>query len=159
MKRPRNQEILRQPEQPPSEQEPQELDQGRSSFSIAQAHYSGPIPPPSMMAQYNEVIPNGADRIRAMAEEQQNHRHSLEKTVIESDAAQSKRGTQTGGLCLVVAYLTSGFLGYTGHDGAAIAIAGTVSVVFGGAYAAGLWSRRTQLQKKENTRQSLRDKK
>jgi uncharacterized membrane protein len=30
--------------------------------------YSGPIPPPPQLAAFNEIIPNGADRIMTMAE-------------------------------------------------------------------------------------------
>lgn len=33
--------------------------------------FSGPLPPPAMLAQYNDVVPNGAERIMAMAERQQ----------------------------------------------------------------------------------------
>ena len=30
--------------------------------------FMGPVPPPSMMEDYNEIVPNGAERIMAMAE-------------------------------------------------------------------------------------------
>ena len=33
-------------------------------------HYSGPLPPPQMLEQYNRAVPNGAERIMAMAEKQ-----------------------------------------------------------------------------------------
>lgn len=35
---------------------------------IARCFHSGPLPPPSDLAQYNDIISNGADRIMAMAE-------------------------------------------------------------------------------------------
>ena len=142
---------------PPTPQDQELVPAAQTQFRIAHAQYSGPIPPPAMLAQYNEIIPNGADRILTMAENQQAHRHALEKSVVDSDIAQSKRGTNTGAFCLVVAYVTSGIIAYTGHDGVAIAISGTVSVVFGGAYAAGLWFRRDSRETKEKTRRELRD--
>ena len=33
--------------------------------------FSGPLPPPSMLAEYNNVVQNGAERIMVMAEKQQ----------------------------------------------------------------------------------------
>lgn len=38
--------------------------------------HAGPLPPPEDMAEYNHVIPNGADRIMAMAEKEQDGRLS-----------------------------------------------------------------------------------
>jgi uncharacterized membrane protein len=40
--------------------------------------FSGPLPPPEILAKYNEVAPNGADRILSMAEGQSAHRQRLE---------------------------------------------------------------------------------
>ncbi len=61
----------------------------------AKESFSGPIPHPEILAKYAEIIPNGADRILRMAEQQQTHRQHLEKVVVESD---SKRANL--GLCL-----------------------------------------------------------
>ncbi|HQH25465.1 MAG TPA: DUF2335 domain-containing protein [Bacteroidales bacterium] len=36
--------------------------------------YSGPVPAPEALEKYNQVIPDGADRIMKMAENQSNHR-------------------------------------------------------------------------------------
>ncbi len=37
--------------------------------------FSGPLPHPQILAQYNQAVPNAADRIIKMAESQSNHRH------------------------------------------------------------------------------------
>lgn len=42
---------------------------------IARRFHSGSLPPPSDLAQYNDIISNGADRIMAMAEKEQAVRH------------------------------------------------------------------------------------
>lgn len=39
-----------------------------------QISFSGPIPHPDLLAQYDQIIPNGADRILLMAEAQSRHR-------------------------------------------------------------------------------------
>lgn len=39
-----------------------------------ETHYEGPIPSPPTLAAFNEIIPNGADRIMRMAENDQAHK-------------------------------------------------------------------------------------
>lgn len=43
-----------------------------------QRGFSGPLPPPEMLAQYEAVLSGGADRIVKMAEDQSSHRRRLE---------------------------------------------------------------------------------
>jgi uncharacterized membrane protein len=67
--------------------------------------FSGPLPPPAVLAQYNEVVPSAAERIIAMAENQARHRQELEKRIIESDTKNSRLGLHYGliiGLAAVV---------------------------------------------------------
>ena len=52
-----------------------------SSYLVAQAAFSGPLPPPSMLAEYDKIVPGGAGRLVTMAETQMAHRHRLEKEV------------------------------------------------------------------------------
>lgn len=40
--------------------------------------FSGPLPPPEVLARYNEALPGGAERIVALAEEQAGHRRRME---------------------------------------------------------------------------------
>lgn len=40
-------------------------------------HHSGPLPPPEILRQYDEIVPDGAERIMAMAEKEQAHRHHI----------------------------------------------------------------------------------
>lgn len=43
-----------------------------------EAGFTGPLPPPEMLAQYDAVISGGADRIVSMAEDQSSHRRRME---------------------------------------------------------------------------------
>jgi uncharacterized membrane protein len=45
---------------------------------LARSVFSGPLPPPEMLARYNEALPDGADRIVKMAEDQSSHRRMME---------------------------------------------------------------------------------
>jgi len=57
----------------------------RRLLEVRGQHFSGPLPHPDILARYNEVVPNGADRIMGMAERQAEHRQFLEKTNVVSE--------------------------------------------------------------------------
>lgn len=64
--------------------------------------FSGPLPPPGLLAQYNDVIPNGAERLMVMAEKQSAHRESLEAKVVAGNVASQARGSHYAFIiCLV----------------------------------------------------------
>lgn len=46
--------------------------------SIEEEAFSGPLPPPRILAEYDTISPGFADRILGMAEQEQNHRHTME---------------------------------------------------------------------------------
>ncbi|MEK7150143.1 MAG: DUF2335 domain-containing protein [Patescibacteria group bacterium] len=58
--------------------------------------FSGPLPHPDILRQFNEIVPGAAERIIKMAEEQSAHRKELEKKVINSDITRSKWGQILG---------------------------------------------------------------
>lgn len=50
---------------------------------VAVTHeWSGPLPAPSMLAEYNAVLPDGAERIVRQWEGETTHRHALEDAEI-----------------------------------------------------------------------------
>jgi len=82
-------------------------------FSFMMQSHSGPIPDPETLARYNQIIPNGADRIMKMAEDQSQHRISLEAQVIPAQLKQSGRGQIFAlviGLASLVALVICAFL-------------------------------------------------
>ena len=58
--------------------------------------WSGPLPAPADLQQYEVLIPGGAERILIMAESEQRHRHGLEDTVILSDTRRATFGLFLG---------------------------------------------------------------
>jgi len=71
--------------------------------------FSGPLPPPGLLAKYNEVIPDGAERIMAMAERQSAHREALEAKVIAGNIDSQARGSHYAFIiCLVT--IVGGFV-------------------------------------------------
>jgi uncharacterized membrane protein len=75
----------------------------RLSVSASFSAYQGLLPPPEMLAQFNQVIPNGADRIVSMAESQQQHRQALESAVVNGNVIAQRRGQLFGFLLGLVA--------------------------------------------------------
>lgn len=87
---------------------------GPQSASIEQTRlqaefFSGPLPPPSLLAKYNDAIPDGAERILAMAERQSKHREILEAQVVAGNIAGQARGSHYAFIiCLVT--IVGGFV-------------------------------------------------
>lgn len=98
-------------------------------YSYFQAHI-GPLPAPESLELYNKTIPDGAERIMRMAENQSNHRIKIEENVINGQIKQSGRGQIFG---LIIAFITIGSsvaLAMFGHD--------VVAGVLGGGTVVGL---------------------
>lgn len=58
---------------------------------IAQ-EFSGPIPPPTIIAGYENVVPGAADRIIKMAEQQSSHRQAIELMETKAEMRDSLLG-------------------------------------------------------------------
>ena len=93
--------------------------------------FNGPIPPPNFLEKYNNIIPNGAERILAMAEQQQAHRQYMEKTVVESDVRRSDRGLILGFIVTLLFGVGGIYLVAKGHNlnGLATILAPLVTLV------------------------------
>lgn len=60
---------------------------------VEAAYFSGPIPPPDTLARYNDIVPNGAERLLAMAEKQSTHREELEAQVVRGNISSQRLGS------------------------------------------------------------------
>lgn len=69
--------------------------------------YSGPLPHPDMLKEYNEVLPGAAERILAMAESQISHRQQMEKEEVRVSSRDSLLGI-IGGFVLTAGCMGSG---------------------------------------------------
>ncbi len=91
-------------------------------------HHSGPLPDGQTIRVYNEVIPNGGDRLMKNVEKQLNHRIEIEKEGVQKSFIQSNRG-QIFGFIIALAF---GFIAWdlakSGFEVSA-SILGTVDLV------------------------------
>jgi len=92
-----------------SKNRPNRLQNPQQSHELraVRAEFSGPLPPPNVLERYAAIIPNGAERIMAMAEKQATHRHGLEKAVVDGNLRAQARG-QVYALIVVLAGMVSG---------------------------------------------------
>lgn len=77
--------------------------------------YSGPIPPPQTLHEYNQIDPTFAERIMKMAETQACHRQNMEKTMIGSSSRDSVLGIVSGFIIGMTSIISSYFLGVNGQ--------------------------------------------
>jgi uncharacterized membrane protein len=112
-----------------------QIERSEVHAEIKMAAFSGPIPHPTLLAQYNDVIPNGADRIMAMAERQSAHREQLETRVVEGNVANQTRGSYFAFIIMLVAILCGFYLIHEGKNAVGLtsiitAVGGIVGVFF-----------------------------
>jgi len=96
--------------------------------------FEGPLPPPSVLKRYGQMIENGEERIMRMAELQHEHRISIEKYAIKEEFKQSKLGQIFAFILGVMGILGGISLAITGHEEVActliIATIGSLAVAF-----------------------------
>jgi uncharacterized membrane protein len=110
--------------------------------------YSGPIPPPEFLKQYNEIEPGSAARILAMAEQQTKHRISLEKMVVSAEIKRSWWGL-VAGFVISMSFLIGGCIVIAlGHDAAGGTIATTAVVSLTTVFVYGTKQRRAEREEK-----------
>jgi len=75
---------------------------------------SAPLPDPKELEAYNQIIPNGADRILKMAEAQAAHRRNIEGIVVRSHQRQGFCGQLFG---FIIGMAGLGFATYAAIEG------------------------------------------
>lgn len=76
--------------------------------------FSGPIPPPDLLAGYEKILPGSAERILKMAENQALHRQAMEKRIVFSDTLLAHRGLWFAFAIVVLALVMGGVLIFNG---------------------------------------------
>ena len=90
--------------------------------------YSGPLPDGENIKIYNEVIPNGGDRLMSTVEKQLDHRIGIEKNGVRRSFNQSSTGQWMGFFIAIIFGFIAWDLAKSGFTVAA-SILGTVDLV------------------------------
>lgn len=121
------------------------------SYGRSEVHqtFAGPLPPPSVLAAYDEIVPGAAERILAMAEAQSQHRQELEQHVIRSDAKRADSGLKAGFWLSLTAIVGGVSVAILGHPTAGATIATAAVATLAGVFVYGSHSRRSEREEKK----------
>lgn len=101
-------------------------------------HFSGPMPHPELLGQYEQLCPGSANRIIKMAEQEAEHRRAAENTIIAAqikDRNKQYSESRCGQLCalaITLAALAAGaYTAVMGHEiaGSVIGVGGIGGIV------------------------------
>jgi uncharacterized membrane protein len=93
------------------------------------SYYNGPLPPPNLLREFNQIIPNGAERIIKQFEEQSFYRREFEKLVIRSQQTRSNIGQWLGFSLALICIVSSLYLASKGHTEDVVSIIGGSTVI------------------------------
>lgn len=94
----------------------------RETVTILAHYFSGPIPPPELLAGYKVIDPELPGRIIGWVEQQKTHRQALERQVAEGEQRRLNRAQFNGLFVAVAGIAVSGLVGVYGDPLAAAAI-------------------------------------
>jgi uncharacterized membrane protein len=78
---------------------PQTTDKpNQPQITLQAQQWTGPLPPPAALEQFERVIPGSAERILQMAEREQAHRIGQENKGLRAEIEDSTRGQWLGGI-------------------------------------------------------------
>jgi uncharacterized membrane protein len=112
------------------------------------AVHSGPLPHPSILEDYDRVLPGAAERILAMAESQSNHRQNLEGRYLAAESPNSVWGIICGLFLGLVGLSASGICVYGGHGWPGAALGGVTLASLVGVFVYGTSQRRIEREHK-----------
>ncbi|MCH7520384.1 MAG: DUF2335 domain-containing protein [Candidatus Marinimicrobia bacterium] len=89
------------------------------------ATWSGPMPPPEQLQEFENIVPGSAERILIMAENQQDHRKLAESTILSANILDTQRGQYLGSAVSVLAICGAVLAVYLGaHPVVSVALVG-----------------------------------
>jgi uncharacterized membrane protein len=127
----------------------------RTTVQTQAMSFQGPIPPPELLREYNEIVPDGADRIVKMAEAQSAHRIELESIVVKGDDRRANWGLVTGFTIGIVIIVLSFILILFGHDVSGTILGSVDLIGLIGVFVYGRSVRMKELQRRDQKNQAL----
>jgi uncharacterized membrane protein len=64
----------------------------REGMVLARSSFVGPMPPPELVAEYEEILPGAAKFFFSALDRQTSHRHLLEAKVVDANISNEKVG-------------------------------------------------------------------
>ena len=93
---------------------------------LISAEYSGPIPPPNILAGYDQINPGFADRVMKLSEREQEHQHKNDDTIIKYIHSETLTSLWLGSILSALLMLIGAFIILKSPSNVAIIIAGSL---------------------------------
>lgn len=97
--------------------------------SVKKTTFSGPLPAPSDLAAYKEIMQDAPERILSMAEKEQAHRHTIEQKIVNNGSRESLIGQF---LAFIIAFsflIAAVFLAMNEHEVVAVSLIGIIAAL------------------------------
>jgi uncharacterized membrane protein len=127
--------------------------ESRGPVQVLRAEFSGPLPPPKAMADYENVVSGSAERILAMAEAQAAHRREMEKTVIKGNIRSQFWGLGAAFVIVIIGIGAGTFLIYSGKNGYGLAV---ILAELSAMVAVFIWGKQSQQQERNKKMDMLK---
>ena len=108
--------------------------------------FEGPLPPPNILAGYEDVLPGSAERILLMAEQESAARRVLVASLVSADVSRARWGLWLGAFVAIVAIVAATVMALAGHawPGTVVITIDLASVV--SVFVYGTWFRARELR-------------
>lgn len=77
--------------------------------------FQGPLPPPSMLADYEKILPGAAERILSLTEREQTGRHSTRETALKGALSKDSRGQWMGFIITISVLIIASVFAWRGN--------------------------------------------
>ncbi|KPA09183.1 conserved hypothetical protein, membrane [Candidatus Magnetomorum sp. HK-1] len=100
-------------------------------IAIEGIQFSGPIPPPAILQEYNNINPGCADRIIKYAEDEAEHRRKVEILTLKTETLEIRLGQIFGFLIGITTILSGTYAAINGSQiaGSLIGTGGVIGLV------------------------------
>lgn len=110
--------------------------------------HQGPLPHPSILEEYDRILPGAAERILTMAEIQSSHRQKLEERALKTESRNSLLGIICGGIIGLCGIILAGICIYSGKEWGGIGLGGATLCSLVGTFIYGTKQRRFEREQK-----------
>lgn len=109
------------------------------SSRTTSAAFQGPLPPPSILRGYEDIVPGSAAKIIDWADSEREHRHRTETTIVRAETTRDLRGQILAAVVALAGFSVAGLALLLDHAGVAALI---TAMDIGGMVAAFIYGRR-----------------
>jgi uncharacterized membrane protein len=123
---------------------------GSVVFQSSIQQFSGPLPPPEHLREYEQIVPGAAERLIKMAEDQSVHRRGLENRVIDAQIRQSDRGQWMAVAVAMLFLAGSIWVTLAGFPWVGSILGGTTVASLVGIFITSKWQQKKDLEQKRS---------